>query len=335
MTFSTFLSRFPDKEAAINYFIKIRYGGVLICPHCTATGKIYRYRGRLKVFHCKNCNNDFSPFKDTIFENSTTDLRKWFYAIHLFLNARKGFPATQLQREIGTAYKTAWRMFHQVRVAMQNGELKPFEGLVEMDETLVGGKPRKYPPKLYDPATYSESKKLTTGLGSTKTIVAGIKERKSGRVYSQIMPPNESGERVTGIQLKAVIDKTCVPGITTITDEFPAYGILDKPVPSKVDLSLLGDSEPIPRYAHHAVCHKRYEWVAGLTEDGEFIHTNSIESHWAIIKRSHYGVYHSISDKYLPRYLGEYSFRQNTLKMSHLDLFDLLLKQSVLKKSCK
>jgi hypothetical protein len=101
-------------------------------------------------------------------------------------------------------------MFHQIRLAMQNGELRPFEGVVEMDETFVGGRPRKYPPKLYDSATYSESKKLTTGLGSTKTIVAGIKERKSGRVYSQIMPPNEFGERVTDVQLKEVIDKTCV-----------------------------------------------------------------------------------------------------------------------------
>lgn len=129
MTFFTFLSKFPTEEAAVDYFIKIRYGGVLTCPHCKATSKIYRYHERLKVFHCKNCNNDFSPFKGTIFEKSTTELRKWFYAIHLFLHSRKGFPALQLQREIGTTYKTAWRMFHQIRLAMQNGELKPFEGV--------------------------------------------------------------------------------------------------------------------------------------------------------------------------------------------------------------
>ncbi|MDR1840114.1 MAG: IS1595 family transposase, partial [Treponema sp.] len=326
------------EEAAIDYFIKIRYGGVLTCPFCKATTRVYRYKKRPKVCHCKNCNSNFSVFKDTIFEKTTTDIRKWFQAIRLFLNARKGFSAKNLQRELGIAYETAWRMFHQVRLAMQNRELKPFEGLVEMDETFIGGKPRKYPPKLYDPATYSESKKLTTGLGTTKTIVAGIKERKSGRVRTQIMPPNEFGERVTGSQLKEVIDKTCVPGSTIVTDEFPAYGILDKPVSSKVDLSLLDGSEPtgaVPRYGHHTVCHKRYEWVAGLTEDGELIHTNGIESHWAILKRSHYGIYHSISDKYLPRYLGEYSFRQNTRTMPPLDVFDLLLKQSIIKSSRK
>jgi len=334
MTFFTFLSKFPTEEAIVDYFIQIRYGGVLICPHCKATSNIYRYRERLKVFHCKSCNNDFSPFKSTIFEKSTTDLRKWFYAIHLFLNARKGFPALQLQREIGTTYKTAWRMFHQIRIAMQNGELKPFEGVVEMDETYFGGKPRKHPPKLYDPATYDESKKLTTGRGTPKTTIAGIRERKSGRVYTQVMPPNELGERVSGPQLKEVIDKTCVPGSTIITDEFSAYGILDKPVKPKVDLSLLDDSESAetaPCYGHHTVCHKRYEWVAGVTAEGELIHTNGIESHWAILKRSRIGIYHSISPKHRPRYLKEYEFRQNTRTMPPLDVFDLLLKQSVLK----
>jgi len=136
-------------------------------------------------------------------------------------------------------------------------------------------------------------------------------------------------KRLSGPQLKAVIDKTCAPGTKIMTDQFRSYDILDKP--PKVDLSLLDDSEPAPRYSHHTVCHKDYEWVAGTTADGELIHTNGIESHWAIVKRSHYGIYHSISDKYLPRYLNEYSFRQNTRTMSPLDVFDLLLKQSVLK----
>jgi transposase-like protein len=213
---------------------------------------------------------------------------------------------------------------------MQNGELKPFEGLVEMDETYFGGKPRKRLPKLYDPSTYDESKKLTTGRGTLKATVTGLRERKSGRVYTQVMPPNEFGERVTGPQLKAVIDKTCAPGSTIITDEFSSYDILDKP--PKVDLSLLDDeAEPSPCYVHHTVCHKRYEWVAGVTADGELIHTNGIESHWAILKRSRIGIYHSISPKYKPRYLKEYEFRQNTRTMPPLDVFDLLLKQSVLK----
>ena len=338
MTIMEFLSKFPfsDEKSAIDYYIKIRYGGVLVCPHCRAAVNVYRYRNRQKACHCKNCNNSFSPFSGTIFEKSTTPLWKWFYAIYLFPDSRKGFAACHLQRKIDVTYKTAWRMLHQLRIAMQNGELKHFEGLVEMDETYFGGKPRKSPPKLYDPETYSESKKLTTGRGTMKPTIAGIKERKSGRVYTQVMPPNKAGKKVTGPQLYDVINKTCVSGTAVITDEFPSYRILDRPYKPKVDLSLLDDSEPasslpVRRFGHHKVCHKRYEWVAGATKDGELIHTNGIESHWAIIKRSYYGVYHFISKKYLPRYLGEYDFRQNTRKLPDPDVFDLLLKQSVLK----
>jgi transposase-like protein len=121
MTFSQFESKFPTEEAAIDYFYNIRYGGVLTCPHCGATDKVYRCHNRPKACRCKNCDNMFSPFKGMIFEKTMTDLRKWFQAIRLFLNARKGFSAKNLQRELGIAYETAWRMFHQVRVAMQNG----------------------------------------------------------------------------------------------------------------------------------------------------------------------------------------------------------------------
>ena len=337
MTIKQFTAKIPDEESAIDYFINIRYGGVLTCPHCDAKNKVYRYRDRKKACHCKNCNNSFSPFKGTIFEKSTSKMWNWLYAIHLFLNARKGFAAMHLQRAIGGSYKTSHRMLHQIRRAMANGELKPFEGLVEMDEAYIGGKPRKYPPKLYDPETYSETEKLTTGRGTTKTAVAGLKERRSGRVYTQVMPPDKSGKKVSGPQLKAVIDKTCNSGSAIVTDEFSAYKILDKPVSSKVDPTLLDGTEfegyVPPSYTHHTVCHKRYEWTAGTTEDGEVIHTNGIESHWAIVKRSHYGIYHFISAKYLPRYLDEYAFRQNTRESPGEDVFDLLLKQSVLKPS--
>ena len=151
------------------------------------------------------------------------------------------------------------------------------------------------------------------------------------------MPSDDKGKKLTGPQLYDVAEKICAPGTTVITDDFSAYDVFDKPYKPRVDLSLLDGLEPAestestPRFGHHKVCHKRYEWVAGKTTEGELIHTNGIESHWAILKRSHYGIYHFISDKYMSRYLGEYSFRQDTRGLPAPDVFDLLLKQSVLK----
>jgi len=90
MTFFEFVNKFPTEKAAIDYFFKARYHDVLTCPHCGATVKVYKDRKRAKVCHCCNCDNSFSPFSDTIFEKSSTDMRKWFYAIHLVLNGKKG-----------------------------------------------------------------------------------------------------------------------------------------------------------------------------------------------------------------------------------------------------
>ncbi len=113
MTFLELIKKFPYEESCVNYYLKIRYPQGVHCNHC-GSPKTYQRKGNLKLFDCKDCFNTFSPFKDTIFEKSSTDLRKWFYAIHLFLNGKKGISALQLQRKIGVTYKTAWRMLHQI-----------------------------------------------------------------------------------------------------------------------------------------------------------------------------------------------------------------------------
>jgi transposase-like protein len=147
----SFMFRFPTEESAIDHFIKIRYGDTLSCPHCGSVTKVYWYKKLPKLCQCKNCNDSFSPFKDTIFEKTTTDLRNWFYAIRLFLKDKKGVSALNLQREledddaVKVSYKTAWRMLDKIRQVMEGDELEPFESSVKMDETYVGGKPRRHP----------------------------------------------------------------------------------------------------------------------------------------------------------------------------------------------
>ena len=152
MSDDEFDSRFTNEKAAIDWFIGIRYKGNLACLHCGTTISIYRERARLKVFHCSQCDNSFSPNKGTIFEKNHIEIRKWFKVTKNFLNDRAGYSACHVQRDVTQrnitnkpiTYKTAWRILQQIRIAMANREMEEiFEGVVAIDETYNGGKPKK------------------------------------------------------------------------------------------------------------------------------------------------------------------------------------------------
>jgi transposase-like protein len=202
VTFFEFNSKFPTEKAAIDYFFKIRYHDDLICNHCGAKVKVYKDRKRDRVCHCHNCDNTFSPFTGTIFEKTTTDIRKWFYAIHLVLNGYKGISSYQLQREIGVTHKTAWRILRLIREAMGNENMaKAFECFVEIDETYIDGKPRKTNTVTDANGDLIPKPKAKRGRGTDKTPVIGIKERDAKRVYPQVAMPNEQGQKLSGKQL--------------------------------------------------------------------------------------------------------------------------------------
>ncbi len=187
----------------------------------------------------------------------------------------------QLQRQTGVTYKTAWRMLKQIREVMGNDCGKEmFEAIVEIDETYVGGKPR--------PGDKKEHKR---GRGSNKTPVVGLKERTSSKVVAQVAMPNKEGKKLSGKQLLSIIDRVVKDDSLIISDEFRSYGILDKK-----------DSN----YFHFTVNHSLGEY-----SNKRGVHTNGIESFWALVKRGIYGSYHHVSVKYLQSYINEFSFRQN------------------------
>jgi transposase-like protein len=254
MSDKEFEEKFPSEKAAIDWFIDIRYKGNLVCPHCGATISIYRERARLKVFHCAQCNNSFSPIKGTIFEKTHIGIRAWFKAIREFLNDRKGYSACKLQNDTKFTYKTAWRMLQQIRIAMSNREMEEyFEGLIEVDETYVGGKPRKGNAILDKDGNIIKSGKLPStkrGRGTKKIPVVGVKERSTGKVYATVMLPNKEGQALTGKQLLPVIDKVCKKGTIVVSDDFKGYNILDKK----------GQKE---KYIHVTVNHSKGQYSAG------------------------------------------------------------------------
>jgi hypothetical protein len=159
------------------------------------TISIYRYRDRPKFFQYYHCNNTFSPFKYTVFAKTHIDLRRWFYAIKLFLNSRKriaGITSYQLERELGVTQKTAWRMLEQIKITMANEkEKQQFELFVEMDETFIGGNPRK-PNAILDKdmnviARTRPSGKVKRDRSTKNMKVTDIKERSTTKVYVRFL----------------------------------------------------------------------------------------------------------------------------------------------------
>jgi transposase-like protein len=223
---------------------------------------------------------------------------------------KKGISGLQLQREIGVTYKTAWRMLQQIRTAMGNAEHKEFiDTIVEIDETYIGGKPRKdnnHSDKDNNGGNVGGSQDCRKrGRGTSKTPVVGIVDRLNKRVFAKIAMPNDEGKKLTAKQLMDILNKVSKQenGNTVITDEFRGY-------------------DPLSR---HAFIHLRVDHTKAFS-DYNGTHTNNIESFWATLKRGVYGIYHHISVKHMQAYVDEFCFRYNN---RGLDMFDMVLRQSI------
>lgn len=298
MNFFEFQTKFPTQEAVITHFIQVRYGERVACSSCGGV-RVYQRKDRLKVFDCNDCGGTFSVFQGTIFEHSPTDLRIWMYAIHLFLNGKKGISGYQLQRETGVTYKTAWRILKQIRLAMGNAENQEFiDTVIEIDETYIGGKPRK------DNKHDNEDDDSKRGRGTKKTPVVGVLDRENKKIHAKIAKPNKEGKKLTGKQLMDVLNQVCKGKNLIITDEFRSYNALKT-----------------TKHIHLRVNHQE------MFARGD-VHTNNIESFWATLKRGVLGIYHHVSVEYLQDYINEFCFRYN--HRGDTGMFDLVLKQAIL-----
>lgn len=206
-TIMDFNRQFPDDAACLEHLKEQRFpGGVAYCAKCQQERKHYRINGR-PVYSCDHCGTQISPMAGTIFEHSSTSLRLWYYAMYLMASTRCGISAKQIQRETGVTYKTAWRMFRQIRTLLS--EDVQLEGeAVEMDETYMGGKRKggKGRPMRGD---------------KVKTPVVGIAERK-GRVIAR------ATRDVTKQTLLGIVEEKVLPESTIFTDEYPAYEGIDR-----------------------------------------------------------------------------------------------------------
>jgi len=202
-TITDFNRQFPTDDACLEHLKEQRFpNGIAFCEKCKQEQKHHRVHGR-PVYACDVCLNQISPMAGTIFEHSSTSLRLWYYAMYLMASTRCGISAKQVQRETGVTYKTAWRMFRQIRSLLSETDMQLEGEAVEMDETYFGGT-RKY----------GAGRKLR---GDTKkTPIVGMAERK-GRVLALVAPD------IKGSTLLAYVRDYVMPSAMIFTDEAITY----------------------------------------------------------------------------------------------------------------
>ena len=264
---------FPDQETARIFMEQKRWPDGPQCPHCHETERIGHKRPG--YYCCNACMEWFTVRTKTIMERSHIPLHKWLYGMYLMVTARKGISSVQLAKEIGVTQKSAWFMLQRLRESCRNPN-DPLSGIVEIDEAYFGG----------IETSKHDSKKLKSGRGPVgKTAVLGIRERTSpdsvrkGRVIAMPLPSTDHGT------MKRAIRENVESCSVVHTDDHRSY---------------VGIDAFMAR--HHTVNHTKNEYVRGN------VHTSSIESVWAVMKR---GVYHQVSKKHLSRYLNEFTFRLN------------------------
>ena len=201
---------FPDDAACLEWLLHHRYPDGIYCPICERVTKHHRERKRTS-YSCQFCGHRVHPMVETIFENSATSLRHWFYAVYLMTSTRCGVSAKHLERELGVTYKTAWRMAKQIR-AMLDQEDEPLSGTVEVDESYFGGKDK----------WKHEAKRPHTGTGGvTKTPVIGMAQRPASGENGRIVVKVVGGVRKNDLLPHA--KERILPASTVYTDESYAY----------------------------------------------------------------------------------------------------------------
>src|SRR5438105_5172668 len=138
-TLQEFDQRFSNDDSCLDEIFKLRYPNGADCVTCKKVTKYYKLKGR-KAYSCEFCRTQTHPLAGTIFEKTTTPLKLWFHGLFLMTQTRSGISAKQLERMLGVTYKTAWRMWKQIRTLMADTDIIPLDGTVEIDETFIGGK---------------------------------------------------------------------------------------------------------------------------------------------------------------------------------------------------
>lgn len=287
-TFLAAVRYFSNADNCREYLVSRRWPNGVVCPQC-GSKSVYFDKGR-NGWECKTRHpkRKFTLKTGTIFEDSPIGFDKWLPVVWMIANCKNGVSSHEVARSIGVTQKTAWFMLQRIRLAMQGEDGGKMGGEVEVDETYIGGKARNM--------HASKRAKMAGSRWAGKVAVMGLLER------------NEKGSRVRTVIVQGAkrsdllphVDANVVRGASVYTDALHSYDTLRHD------------------YDHQVIDH------AEAYVDGQ-VHTNGLESYWAILKRALKGTYIAVEPFHLFRYLDEQAFRFNERKATDADRFSMLL----------
>ena len=299
MKLKTLMRRYPTEAAARRWFEDARWPDGPVCPRCGVEERSSALRTRRGQYTCLDCRYRYSVTSGTALHNTKLPLRTWLIAMYMITTSSKGISAMKLADWLGVSYKTAWHVGHRIRVMMV-AEPILLEGVVELDETYVGGKPRKVHREKLLPKDQRPKRKQ--GRGTDKACVF-VAVARGGPVIPRVVPSHTKG--ALGGSVRASVHRDAV----LVTDELPAYTGVGREYA-----------------AHHRVRHSDDEFAR---TDGELrVHVNTAESFNAMLKRGIVGVFHYVSPKHLHRYAIEAAFRWNERAGDVLDNLSMLVRFS-------
>ena len=261
----------------------MRWPDGIECPKCGSDRIQHGGAHKSQDYRCRDCRRWFSVKTDTVMQGSNLGYQTWLLAIYLMSTSLKGVASMKLHRDLGITQKSAWHLAHRIRECWDEDSEMPFTGPVEADETYMGGKRANMPKAKRKALRDAGAGRGTVG----KTVVVGVKDRATNRVSAAVVEGTDA-QTLQGFILEHVDGAAQV-----FTDEHGGYvGIM---------------------LNHERVNHSAGEYVRGE------VHTQGIESFWAMLKRAHKGTFHKISPKHMDRYITEFSGRHNGRCLDTMD----------------
>lgn len=288
----SFILQFPDEESCVKYLEHIRWKNGVVSPFDSGSTVYKCSNGKYK---CRNTGKYFDVKTGTVFSGTKIPLRKWVFAMFLFISHKRGISSCQLARDLGVTQKTAWNMLHKIRAFLKSQNNQQVSGDVEIDEAFIGGKNKNR----------HKDKKVEKCQGRSfkdKTPLFGVLQR--GGPTAVVVVPNTKATT-----LKPFITKLIRAKSNVFTDGWEYSGM--------------------EQYMQCSVDHSRSLYgMEIVTEDGVIInaYTNGIENVWSHFKRMIFGTYYQVSKKHLQLYVDEFIFRFNTRKISEIERFELFFR---------